>query len=360
MKWSAAAGLLIAWLAPAAAGPAESEHFYATRVVSYDPNVGNDWFDDPTAALGGPGGRGPYQSSFHVVTLGQQGSITLGFDEGLVIADGSGADFIVFENPFIITSVPGSIGLTFAELIRVRVSSNGTDFVEFPTWCAAADPGHPFGGIDPSLVGGFAGVTCVSADANDPNNDLDPFDPAQAGGDAFDLDDLRDAPEVLDGRVDLDAIRYVRLVDVLGDGSELDSHGNPVHDAWGSFDMFSPDGPEQRYLPVSADVDAISVIHGAADPQGEPIPGDADEDGDVDYRDYLVLKAHLGGGPGLEWADGDFTRDGCVDRDDFALLRENFGARPGGAGAETAPEPAGALLLAIGALFVRKRRRNGA
>ena len=360
LKWPAATGLLIGCLAAGATGPAEeSQNFYATRVVSYDPNVGNDWFDDPTAALGGPGGRGPYQSSYHVVTLGQQGSITLGFDDGLVIANGSGADFIVFENPFIITTVPGSIGLMFAELIRVRVSSNGTDFAEFPTWCAAADPGHPFGGIDPSLVSGFAGVTPVCADANDPYNDLDPFDPAEAGGDAFDLDDLHDAPEVLDGRVDLDAIRYVRLVDVLGDGSELDSHGNPVYDAWGWLDMSSPDQSEQQWLPVSADVDAVSVIHGAADPQDERIPGDADEDGDVDQLDYLTLKAHLGDGPGLEWADGDFTEDGYVNRDDFLLLRENFGTRAvAGGPADPAPAPAGSMILAVGALIVLRRRRN--
>jgi len=215
------------------------------------------------------------------VTLGQQGSITLGFDEGLVLADGPGEDFIVFENPFIITTVPGSMGLTFAELLRVQVSSNGTDFAEFPTWCDAADPGYPFGGIDPSQVSGFAGVTPVCADADDPSN---PFDPSEAGGDAFDLNALQE--EVLDGRVDLDEIRYIRLVDVLGDGSEFDSEGNPVYDAWGWFDMYSPDMSEQRYLPASADVDAISVIHGEPDPHDQRVPGDADKDGDVDSGDY--------------------------------------------------------------------------
>jgi len=355
---AAVAGVLIVCLVPAAAGLAETyQNFYATRVISYDPNEGNEWFDDPAAALGGPAGRGP-EGSWSVVTLGQQGSITLGFDEALVVTDGPGVDFIVSENPIQIT-YGVYYGLRFAELIRVQVSSDGTNFAEFPTWCTAPDPGSPFGGIDPSLVSGFAGVSCVWANVMDPDNDANPFDPVEAGGDAFDLADLQTAPEVLDGRVALNEIRYVRLVDVLGDGSESDSNGNPVHDAWGWVDMESPDRTEYEYQPVSADVDALTVIHGAPEPP-QWTPGDADRDGDVDSLDYVTLKGHLGLGPDAEWDDGDFTQDGYVDRSDFLLLQANFGAGVGeGGSSEPIPEPAVSVMMVIGALSVLKHRRHG-
>jgi len=79
-------------------------------------------------------------------------------------------------------------------------------------------------------------------------NDLDPFNPDEAGGDPFDLDDLLNDPLVQEGLVDLDNINYIRLIDIPGDGSCLDSLGNPIYD------------PTEPNID-GADIDAISIIN---------------------------------------------------------------------------------------------------
>jgi hypothetical protein len=72
-------------------------------------------------ALGSPVGQ-----STRVVSLGDGGSITVGFSTP--IANGPGADFAVFENGFL----SGGPGLAYLELGLVAVSSDGTDFFTFP------------------------------------------------------------------------------------------------------------------------------------------------------------------------------------------------------------------------------------
>jgi hypothetical protein len=207
--------------------------------------------------------------------------------------------------------------------------------------------------IFPELYSGFAGVTPVEANvaSSGPAGQLDPFDPAQAGGDAFDLADLAGLPEVVTGLVDPNAICCVRLVDVRGDGAEVDSDGNAVYDPTGEI----PDWPDDAvaWRPLSADIDAISVIHGLWVPG--PTPGDADEDGDVDHLDYVTLKRNVGAGPDAAWEDGDFDGDGLVGRDDFLLLRQAFGVA---ATASPAPEPASVLLFAAVAAALRRRRHG--
>lgn len=354
MKRAAILAALAACLAlPAAAAAQQYMQFYASQVIDYDAGEGSDFFSDPELALGGPYGLGPGDGSFDVVTLGRSGSITLGFEPGTVIADGSGADFIVFENAFLLD--PN----VFAELVRVRVSSDGTNFAEFPTRCEVPGPVPPFGGIDPALVSGFAGVTPVLANVGDPNNERSPFNPAEAGGDAFDLAEIAGDPLVVGGLVDPNAIRYVQLVDVWGDGGESDSNGDPIYDATGYGMFYHPDAPwELRQLPVSADIDSLAVINGLA--ESGDLPGDTDEDGDVDWHDYLAVKTHFGFGPGASRLEGDLTGDGYVDFHDYVLVRENFGATggPGGAGGAV-PEPAALTILTLGALVCLRRRTHG-
>jgi len=101
------------------------------------------------------------------------------------------------------------------------------------------------------------------------------------------------------------------------------------------------------------------------------LPGDADLDGDVDFRDYLRVKASLGRTPGANWRDGDFNHDRRVDREDFRAIVMNFGyTSPGhpamtppiwpGAGdglpAGALPEPGALGVLAAGALALLRRR----
>ena len=251
--------VVVGGLASFAGADTTYQNFYAASVVDYLSGAGNDFYSDSGRALGGPRGGGATSGSTDVVTLGEQGALTLGFDEGLAIANGPGADFIVFENPFEVDS-PDDV---YAELVRVQVSSDGVNFVEFPTQCGVSGPLGPTGTMNPGLVSGFAGVNPVLAHVdNEPT--IDPFDPAQAGGDAFDLADLALHPDVVGGLVDLNSIRYVKLIDVLGDGTETDSEGNAIYDPAGSMEMGPPFGP--MVLPVSADIDALAVIHGVPEP----------------------------------------------------------------------------------------------
>jgi len=142
-----------------------------------------------------------------IVSLGNGGFVTLSFEDNAIV-DEPGPDFIVFENAFYAGSDPNNV---FAELATVAVSENGEDWVEFP--CTASAP--PYG-----TCAGWHPVL-----ANAAENELDPTDPALAGGDAFDLAD-----------VCLPRARYVRVTDRADLAGSLD----------GVFDL-----------------DAVSIVHAA-------------------------------------------------------------------------------------------------
>ena len=201
---------------------------WANQVVDFvrgpldyaDPSLGLASFGSPEDCLGENGTP---------VSLGDGGSITLGFP--LAIENGPGVDFVVFENAFAFG------GEVFAELAFVEVSSDGVTFVRMPA----------ISRIDRAL-GAFDGIT------SDETYDLaGNF----VGGTGFDLDDLASAPEVLSGAVDLDFVRYVRVVDVIGDctnDASFDALGNAVCDPYpttsasGGFDLtgvaiMNPPGP---------------------------------------------------------------------------------------------------------------------
>jgi len=335
--------LLAAALAASCASPAggatPTAQFHASRVVEYAPGDGNVAFPNPDLALGGPmaypGG------SLHVVTLGVQGNLVLGFVPGEAIADAAGDDLIVFENAFWI------YGWAFVELVRVGVSTNGMDYAFWPTGCGRTTPVGPYEYVDPSDYAGFAGVNQTFANVGPPpdGNALDPFDPATGGGDAFDLADLADDPLVAAGTVDLDRIYYVKLIDVLGDGTESDSVGNPIYDPAGLMDE------EGGFQPVSADVDALSVIHGL----GAPIPGDANRDDIVNLTDLSILAFHWDTAAGATWDDGDFDADGAVALADLSALA--FHWLETGAARAVVPEPTALTVLAVGAAAATRRRR---
>ena len=54
------------------------------------------------------------------------------------------------------------------------------------------------------------------------------------------------------------------------------------------------------------------------------IPGDADENGDVAFADFLLLSANYGKQVDAVWAEGDFNEDGSVSFEDFLILSANF------------------------------------
>jgi hypothetical protein len=150
-------------------------------------DVGQDQF--PELVLGPPQGAGKTAgSTSQVVSLGDGGFVEIGFGEHGIV-DGAGADFIVFENAFLVS---GDLENPYAELGTVSVSQDGVAWVAFP--CTARE--YPYGSC--------AGWHPVLANAE--SNQLDPTDAEVAGGDPFDL-----------AEVDLPWVRYVRIEDVRDD-----------------------------------------------------------------------------------------------------------------------------------------------
>ncbi|MHC4375925.1 MAG: hypothetical protein ACYS26_04935 [Planctomycetota bacterium] len=204
---------------------AAAQGLFANQVVAFNQGGGGGIFDTANI-LGGPQGGGLGSGSLDVLTLGEGGDIVLGFEGDLV--DGPGADFTVFENGFVLT---GSAAV-FAEILFVEVSTDGANFARFPSSYVGS-------GSDMGSYRGLAGGLPVLA--NVATNSVSPFDPAISGGEAFDLAELALHPLVQAGTVDLQAIRFVRLVDALV--ADTDSQGTPLMAFGGS------------------DVDAVAAIH---------------------------------------------------------------------------------------------------
>lgn len=182
--------------------------------VLYGQNVDETW-KKPQRAVGIASG-----TSTNVVCLGDGGAITMSFDPP--IKNGDGPDFAVFENSF---------DDDFLELGYVEVSSDGATFVRFDSAYLGKDPIVGFGKQDPSLIEGLAGKY------------------RQGFGCPFDLQTLVNRPEVRSGRVNLSQIHFVRVVDIIGDGSALDSFGNTIYD------------PHPTTQSAGFDLDAIAVLH---------------------------------------------------------------------------------------------------
>ena len=155
----------------------------------------------PGIVLGPPEAGADGNAGVDVLSLGCGGQVTLSF-AGAGIPDGPGPDLLVFENPFMVGE--GS----FAEPARVLVSDDGVDWRAFPCEPGSAD------------LRGCAGVAVVRANSH---NGLDPTDPAQAGGDAFDLAELG-----------LTRARHVRIIDV---GRDHDPSGLWCAGPGGGFDL---------------------------------------------------------------------------------------------------------------------------
>jgi hypothetical protein len=180
-----------------------------------NPGAGLASFGDPANAQGPADGN-----AAHVVSLGDGGQITLSFAHP--ITDGPGPDLAVFENGFV-TSLP----LAYLELAFVEVSSNGTDFVRFPSESLTQTTTQigSFGTLNMTNIDGLAGKFQAGFGT--------PFDLSQVAG--------------LSPNVDVSDIRYVRIVDVVGSINPAfgtrDSLGNLINDPYptafasGGFDL---------------------------------------------------------------------------------------------------------------------------
>jgi hypothetical protein len=196
---------------------------FADQVVGYQIGTGGGagQAEMPGIVLGPPHGGGAFQGSTDTLSLGLGGWIVLAFTTGSIV-DGPGADFTVFENPFLTIGLV--TGPPFAEPGTVSVSDDGVTWKTFP--CALDDPPY---------YPGCAGVYPVFANANDPAAPS-PFVPCTipiqqlvgvpvatfqppdcSGGDSFDL-----------AAVGLSAARFVRI-----DASQLE----PGADGTAGFDL---------------------------------------------------------------------------------------------------------------------------
>jgi len=120
----------------------------------------------------------------------------------------------------------------------------------------------------------------------------------------------------------------IELTDALSDLIFVDWRNGDVHlladgpaiDA-GSADGAPTEDVDRNPRPTGAAVDIGAYEYSDA----APMPGDADNDGDVDLEDFVILKKNFSA-TGVSWPQGDFTGDGVVDLDDFVVLKKNFGS----------------------------------
>jgi hypothetical protein len=124
-----------------------------------------------------------------ICSLNFGGEIIIGFKNAVII-DAPGPDFTIFENTFK-SPIPPHI---FAEPAKVAVSRDGITFKEFP--------------FDSLTLQGCAGLTPTFGNKN-------PFNPAESGGDNFDLADIG-----------MDSIQFIKITDIT---AELLKPGHPFY-----------------------------------------------------------------------------------------------------------------------------------
>ncbi len=254
---------------------------WATAVAAYvpAPDVDPVW-RNASKALGPATG-----DNIDIVSLGDleqeqidanepPGYIVLSFNEP--IQDVNGYDFAVFENGFIsgYNTGDGSVkGEMFAELAYIEVSTDGNNFVRFPSVSLTTEAVGAYGTLEISDVFYLAG--------KHPNAG------GVCTGTAFDLNVLADDPCVIGGVVELNNINYVRIVDIPGSGDFNDwavkhidpntgtnyDSNHPIYDAWvtwgsGGFDL-----------------NAVGVL------KGQDYSADINLDGQVDMFDFALLRS---------------------------------------------------------------------
>ncbi|WP_309379923.1 hypothetical protein [Cerasicoccus frondis] len=254
---------------------------WADDVVNYSPALGTHTDGttvvDPFWQFSGET-LGPVTGdNFAIASLGdldaeaisanfEPGSLIVSFSEP--IRDFTGADFAVFENGFISNYNTGGTGIggVWAELAYVEVSSNGVDFARFPSVSLTESAVGAYGTIDARNVYNLAGKH-VNAYGN-------------SWGTPFDLSELADHELVAEGKLDINAITHIKLVDVPGSGDFLDSLGNPIYDGWVTWGS------------GGADIEALGAIGQALtydewnDGRGLIASEDPDGDGWNNFAEY--------------------------------------------------------------------------
>lgn len=194
---------------------------WADAAISYAPAAGvsAEWLN-PSLTLGPVTG-----DDFDVASLGDLtiAQVTGGSQPGRIVVrlanpvgNLPGADFAVFENGFVAenpTEDGGVVGQFSADLAFVEVSSDGSHFARFPARSLTEASVGKYGTITASNVFNLAGKHANSG--------------GRSWGTPFDLSGLAADPLVTTGQVNLNAIQYIRIVDIPGTGQYKDSSGPP-------------------------------------------------------------------------------------------------------------------------------------
>ncbi|MEA3224692.1 MAG: hypothetical protein U9Q07_01985, partial [Planctomycetota bacterium] len=151
-------------------------------------------------------------------------------------------------------------------------------------------------------------------------------------GTPFDLTEIADDPDIVSGLVDVNDIRYVRIVDVPGSGDFLDeavmhidagtwpvwdlyADNHPIYDAWDA----SPTAPDPS---GGFDLEAIGVL------REQEYAADIDLNGVVDVVDFELFISALDSRFGESWwiarCDLAEPKDLVVDISDFAVFIEQW------------------------------------
>ena len=165
--------------------------------ITYGEEVDEEW-QTPELAVGAAQG-----TSTDIVCLGRGGEIVMEFSSG--IKNEEGDDFAIFENSF---------SNYFLELAYVEVSSDGENFVRFDNAYLGEETIAGAGAHDTKLIGQLAGKY------------------EQGYGTPFDLETLKNKPEIIEGVVDLSNINFVKIIDIVGDGSSKDSFNHIIYDPY--------------------------------------------------------------------------------------------------------------------------------
>lgn len=218
------------------------------------------------ALAGRPTGFTLNDTTRHVASLGNGGSVILSFP--VVLHNGPGPDFVVFENGFEdATDFTGTTregntnSFAFLELAYVDVGSSTGAWARFPSTYLATEPLYVPYGAGGGEEGRFFSQDARRIDGLAGKHVL-------AFGTPFDVAVLTNDPAVVSGSVDLSAIRFIRITDVVGNGSVTDSAGRPIYDPFydpvAGFPDQAPvantDGFDLRGVAILQTLDAQPVL----------------------------------------------------------------------------------------------------
>jgi len=198
-------------------------------------------------------------------------------------------------------------------LAYVEVSSNGLDFARFSSVSLTPDRMGAYGTIEISRIHNLAG--------KHPNAS------GVCTGTPFDLRDLAGHPHVISGAVDLNDIRYVRIVDVPGRGDFVDRATEHVAPGtWPEWPHYAQDHPIYDAWPTwgsgGFDLEAVGVLH------EQHYEADVNLDGIVNWADLALFDAarhsRFGQNDWNHRCDIAHPKNRTIDASDFAVLASQW------------------------------------